>query len=309
MRWKSLAALAVAGMGVTIASGIIPRPSVAVAAPAAVAGITLVGHGNGHGIGLSQWGAYGYAVDQGWDAWAIVDHYYGGTVHGTAPLDATVTVRLQGLDGAQTAVVAHTADITATAPAGTVVVAPPGTRAMVARFVPGTGYSVWASTVESCPAASDPLPGWTPVATGLANVTFATASANQADFDQLVSTCRPYGTVRTYRGTIQAVTGTAAEIRTVNAVPVEQYLRAVVAKEMSPSWAVVGGGRGMAALQAQVIAGRSYALSEKLSSYAMTCDSLCQTYQGAATRTSLAAAQYVAVENTLSDPAVTSTAG
>ncbi len=269
----------------------------------AVASITLVGHGNGHGIGLSQWGAYGDAVDKGWSAWQIVDHYFGGTVHGTSDRNAVVTVDLQALDGAQTAVVSD-AELTG-------VPGVSGMHAMVARKVAGAGYSVWASAAPACPAASDPLAAWgPPLATGLPSVTFATAApVDTAAYGQLVSVCQPAGTaLNTYRGTISAVTGPAGEIRTVNAVPVEQYMRSVVAKEMSPSWAGAGGGRGMAALQAQVIAGRSYALSEHLFPYAMTCDSVCQTYQGAASRAAVGGA-YTAVEHPLSDPAVSSTAG
>ena len=307
MRHRSLAALAVALASVAplAAAPVTAAALEAAAAPETVAAsITLVGHGNGHGVGLGQWGVYGYAVDAGWDAWRIVDHYYdgdgSGTLHhGSAPLDAIVTVRLQALDGTQTAVVSD-ADLNGM----------PGIHAMVARMVPGAGFSVWTTPTPACPSAADPLVGWTQVAAGLPTATFATAgSADPATpAAQLVSTCRPDGTLRAYRGRVLAATGTAGEVRTVNAVPVEQYLRAVVAKEMSPSWALAGGGRGLQALAAQAIAGRSYALSEHLYSYAMTCDSFCQTYQGAATRASLGA-PFVAVEHPLSDPAVTGTAG
>ena len=36
------------------------------AAPADIIAIVIEGTGNGHGRGMSQWGAYGYAVDHGW---------------------------------------------------------------------------------------------------------------------------------------------------------------------------------------------------------------------------------------------------
>lgn len=276
------------------------RPAAGAGESAGPSSVTLVGHGNGHGIGMGQWGAYGYAVDAGWSAWQIVDHYYGGTLHGTAPLDATVTVRLQALDGVQTAVVSDT-DIGA---AGS------GWRSVVVRRT-GASYSVWArSDAKSCPAASDPLGApWVPVTAGSGPYNITTpAPANASDTTALLWTCRPDGTLRAYRGSLRSVVDSGGAARTVNVVPVEQYLRAVVAKEMSPSWANAGGGRGMQALQAQAIAGRSYALSEHLYSYAMTCDSVCQTYQGAATRSGLDA-PIVAVEHPLSDPAVSLTAG
>src|SRR4051812_20343993 len=49
------------------------------AAPAASATLRVDGRGWGHGIGLSQYGAYGYARDAGrGHAW-ILQHYYPGT--------------------------------------------------------------------------------------------------------------------------------------------------------------------------------------------------------------------------------------
>ena len=38
---------------------------------------TITGHGWGHGVGMSQWGAYGLAQD-GATAQSIVGHYYQG---------------------------------------------------------------------------------------------------------------------------------------------------------------------------------------------------------------------------------------
>jgi SpoIID/LytB domain protein len=38
---------------------------------------TFHGRGNGHGVGLSQWGAYGMAT-LGYDYEAILKHYYQG---------------------------------------------------------------------------------------------------------------------------------------------------------------------------------------------------------------------------------------
>jgi stage II sporulation protein D len=47
--------------------------------------LSLSGRGWGHGLGLSQWGAYGYAR-HGWRYDAILAHYYTGTSLGPAPL-------------------------------------------------------------------------------------------------------------------------------------------------------------------------------------------------------------------------------
>src|SRR5690606_26180020 len=55
------------------------------------------GVGNGHGRGMSQWGAYGRAVNGGQTWQQILDAYYGGTTLGDAPAgNATMTVDLTG---------------------------------------------------------------------------------------------------------------------------------------------------------------------------------------------------------------------
>src|SRR5207253_8168549 len=45
----------------------------------------VVGHGWGHGVGLAQYGAYGYAL-HGWSSDEIVAHYFPGTDLGDAQL-------------------------------------------------------------------------------------------------------------------------------------------------------------------------------------------------------------------------------
>jgi stage II sporulation protein D len=54
--------------------------------------LAISGHGWGHGLGLSQWGAYGYAK-HGWTYDQILAHYYTGTTLGPAKV-ATVRVLL-----------------------------------------------------------------------------------------------------------------------------------------------------------------------------------------------------------------------
>jgi stage II sporulation protein D len=51
----------------------------AAAAPARAADLVLAGRGWGHGVGLSQYGAYGYALLEGRDHAWILSHYYTGT--------------------------------------------------------------------------------------------------------------------------------------------------------------------------------------------------------------------------------------
>lgn len=291
-------------------------PQAASAAPAVVdTAVAIDGHGNGHGYGLSQWGAYGYAVDQGWSAAQILDHYYAGTVAGTVAIDAVLGVRLMNLDDRQTAVVSDTGGLSVDGVAGG------PWKSVVAREVSPAAnavspavYAVWArADAQECPAADvDPVTtGWTLVAASVAtqvNIRTQVDSATTANYGDLAAVCEPGGKVRSYRGVIRAVNGTAGENRTVNDVPVEQYLRSVIAKEMSPSWASAGGGKGAQALQAQAVAARSFGLAETRYSYARTCDLTCQAYLGAAVRSSVSAT-YTRIEYPATDAAVLATAG
>src|SRR3954447_20367764 len=65
------------------------------AAPAEAAKTTFTVHGAGfgHGVGMSQYGALGYA-QHGWTAAQILGHYYTGTSLGTTDPTAKVRIRL-----------------------------------------------------------------------------------------------------------------------------------------------------------------------------------------------------------------------
>ena len=68
------AAAAPAGDGVSATSAV----------TAAVSGdVTFSGHGWGHGRGMGQYGALGYAVDHGWSYGQILAHYYSNTTSGS----------------------------------------------------------------------------------------------------------------------------------------------------------------------------------------------------------------------------------
>jgi stage II sporulation protein D len=54
-------------------------------APPAWAGYRIDGHGYGHGVGMAQYGAYGYAREQGRSFRWILGHYYPGTRVGAVP--------------------------------------------------------------------------------------------------------------------------------------------------------------------------------------------------------------------------------
>lgn len=72
-----------AGPGTTVGTGIPTGPQDLPAATARGSGFTLYGSGDGHGLGLSQWGSYGLAR-KGWSYRRILTHFYSGTRVGTA---------------------------------------------------------------------------------------------------------------------------------------------------------------------------------------------------------------------------------
>jgi len=49
--------------------------------------LVVTGHGYGHGLGMSQWGAYGYAK-HGWTYDKILNHYFVGTTLGTTTVSS-----------------------------------------------------------------------------------------------------------------------------------------------------------------------------------------------------------------------------
>ncbi len=283
--------------------------------PAEAADVTVVldGHGNGHGVGLSQWGAYGYAVDLGWGSARILDHYYGGTVAATVPSTTSVRVRLQNLDNTQTSVAVDSGSLVVGGLTGG-----PWRSVLVRESAVNGTYSVWArADIARCPSAiGDPASaGWSLIDAAVASkveIRTSVDSMTVTNTAQLLSTCEPSGTVRWYRGTIRAIVDGGGVPRTVNELPLEQYLRTVIAMEMSPGWADDGGGRGAQALQAQAVAARSYAVAYPAAStpstYADVCDMVCQSYFGVAYR--LPGSNTVRqVESAATDAAVLATAG
>ena len=109
-----------------------------------------------------------------------------------------------------------------------------------------------------------------------------------------------------YRGELRAVHNGGNQ-RTVNAVPLESYLRAVVPLEMPASWALLGDGDGAEALQSQAVSARSYSMAEDRASYAQTCDTIsCQVYGGRAVRRN---GELSSNENDLANVAIAETAG
>jgi stage II sporulation protein D len=90
--------------------------------------VVFNGHGWGHGLGLSQWGAYGYAK-HGWTFDRILAHYYTGTTLGPAKVS---TVRVL-LASARAATITSTTAWTVVDSAGTKVALDPGALVLKAK--------------------------------------------------------------------------------------------------------------------------------------------------------------------------------
>ncbi|MBD8061928.1 SpoIID/LytB domain-containing protein [Oceanitalea stevensii] len=226
----------------------------------------IQGRGWGHGIGMSQWGAQGAAL-QGLTHRQILGFYYPGTSVGSVG-NSTLQVRLM----------AHqdTGSVTLWAPQG-------ANRLQVAGA--GNTTRTYAGGYVTVDRADDNR-FWVrhTRANGSAGPVHAftapelTVTARNSDNDNLgavVGSSSSRGTW--YRGTIQLVRENSTLFDVRNHVALEQYLRGVVPHESPSYWE-------MDALKAQAVAARSYVLAEIAGNSAgLTCDTTsCQVYRGRA---------------------------
>lgn len=235
-----------AGVLCASAAGALPGSKTPVAA-ALPAQLTIVGHGWGHGRGMGQYGAEGYALD-GWNYQQILAHYYGGTTLTTfSPVN--ISVNLLELYGANSVTVS----------------APPGSTLVV-----------------------DGAP------TNLSSTTLKRSSSDQSvaasgGADLVVAGPWSDGATRTFAGSIVVKAGSPDVL---NVVPLESYVAGVVPYESPASWS-------LAALQAQAVAARSYALAYSAGGTKPICDTTsCQVYGGV----------YTGWDSANSDQAASSTA-
>jgi stage II sporulation protein D len=193
---------------------------------------TLTGHGWGHGIGMSQYGALGYA-QHGWTHEQILTHYYTGTTIGLLPKGTDERVLL--VDGRSTIHVAFDSPATARDEGGTSKTLAAGAY----RVDPGTSPGhlrlwshdasayVWKGIVGSLRIS----PGSSPLQLNDRALNGYTGDHWSGDFRILPS---------------------GGALSLVNVVPMERYVRGVVPCEVPASWLAE-------AVQAQAVAARSYA--------------------------------------------------
>ena len=313
-------AVAAAVSALTAGLVAVPAPTPAAADTLPPVAIVVRGKGNGHGRGLSQFGALGWATKLGLDWTGIINFYYSGDGRALTTLtptdapaypDGNMTVRLVTLDNKQTAVLSDNATATWAGAPGTY-------GALVAQPTGRNTYNVYGSPTPTCAATTTAPTGFTLLAQNATGpIDFTTSRANDpaATFTDVLALCEqastsfPKGRLRFYRGTIRAVNDANGAKRTVNVVPLESYLRGVIPRESPAGWGDIAGGLGMHALRAQAVAARSYSLSEKRYSFAKTCDTQdCQVYGGVAVRTVGSTATTV-IEDARTDRAIAETVG
>ena len=199
------------------------------AAPAAAhAEVTITGHGFGHGVGLQQWGAYGYATAEGRDARWLLGHYYPGTTLGPGPSRARVRVLLKQSKTHKLCSATKARDA----------------RRRTVELRTGRCYrvSAWSDGV----ALRDGTTG--KVRAHLHGTVRVTGGASV----QLRGTALNGRASRHYRGALRLLRD-GRTVAVVDDVALEQYLYGVVPAESPASWPA-------AALQAQAVAARSYAI-------------------------------------------------
>ena len=241
--------------------------------------VSLVGHGYGHGHGMGQWGALGYALAQT-SYQSIVGHYYGGTTLSdlsTAQEATNVRVALTENNGNSVIVTSGSAfTVTGTS----ITVAAGG-----AVYMDPNGSGQW--TVQTGPNCGGPWTGPTTVSnpTAVPNTNPGLGDSNTAT--EALQLCQN-PTNLTVRGSIEATYDSTGQTRTVNIVPLEQYVSGVVPNESPAYWGSLGGSGpegqawGFQELEAQAVAARSYVMAGigSYGGYADTCDLSCQTYRG-----------------------------
>ncbi len=320
----AVAALAWAGaagaMAIAPESAKSPCRSCQVDDPEASVATTMVfvsGRGYGHGIGMSQYGAYGMARS-GSSFDRILGFYYPGTELGKAPV---AVVRVLLADAASGVSISSAAPFVAidstgrrwTLPAGSVtldttlslpvgeggavqpVAGPIVFKATSAALALGgkrfrgsltVGLMPQAPSTPTVSAILAPLPttatgGVTPPVSPAATAPAAAAPAPTTTAPATTTTTPAPSLTPPVPGALPPV-GTVGPVavsglRVVNRVGLEAYLAGVIAREVPASWPA-------AALQAQAVAARSYALAHRAAdeSFDLYADERSQVYGGIA---------------------------
>lgn len=206
------------------------------------------GAGFGHGVGMSQYGAYGFAK-HGKSHRFILRHYYTGTALTQLSADPTVRVLMQ--TGSTSFSGGSSASGRALNPSTTYSVSPTGIGRVALKSPAGRTLKTFDSPLR---------------VSGPRGLILNGAAQNSTSGGR-------------YRGVLE-FQSTALGFQTVNAVGLEDYIRGVVGAESPTSWPAE-------ALRAQAVAARTYAITTGGSSpnYDQFADTRSQVYKGMAVET------------------------
>ena len=240
--------------------GLAATVSLVPASPAAAypfANVSLIGHGFGHGRGMGQWGALGYALN-GLSGAQILSSFYGSlSAGGTTTLGALpngwndgttpVKVDITGNDGTDVIVTSGStftvAGTSATFGAGGTY---PAARLQLVALGAGNAtpgiWNVFGATSATGGGCAGP---WAPVAVNVSDPVVAPsmAAAFPADANlgnEVLQLCRVRRQHLRARGAFQGVTTPTNQARTVNVVGLGQYVADVTPSESPSSWGALG---------------------------------------------------------------------
>ncbi len=209
------------------------------------------GGGYGHGIGLSQYGADGYAL-HGKDYRYILAHYYRGTAIGQT--DPTQTVRVLLKTGSASF-----------------------SRATTATGLNGAAkglHSAWTYTVKALASGSLQLidPSGRTVGKFAAPLVVSGSGSGASPLEVVG--------LGSYRGALEFRPDGRGGVQTVDALGLDEYVQGVIAAEMPASWPAQ-------ALEAQAVAARTYAITTSVdgSGYTLYPDTRSQMYGGVGAET------------------------
>src|SRR5256885_5269155 len=230
------------------------------AAAQAKSSFVIKGAGYGHGIGLSQYGADGYAL-HGFDYQTIVGHYYQGTGLATVAPAPTIRVLLQSAS-APSFTGATDASGRTLDPAKTYSVVRAGGTSVTLRSPAGRKLATYDGTLR---------------VTGDGPLRLNGLAGNGVRSGR-------------YRGALEFRAGLFSGVSAINALGLEDYVRGVVSAESPASWPA-------AALEAQAVVARSYAITTDAGSgddgFTAYPDTRSQMYRGVA-------AEYPSTESAVS---------
>jgi len=217
-----------------------------------LSGFLFRGRGNGHGLGMSQWGARGRAA-AGQDYKKILSTYYSGTRIDTRDTSGMVRIALTDdpldlarpwprLFGPQAFV------------AGPITV--DGLPELQASAGSSLGFDAnSAGQPITYVIAADGSHGAPVVISSTLTIHTSSPAGIRTNIMQVMGgDFRNGAEQRRFAGVLRIVPKGGATILPVNVLPMEDYLKGVVPAEMPPYW-------GVEALKAQAIAGRTYAVA------------------------------------------------